>query len=169
MLLNHLTEINMFFRLAFFDACVYIKKYNKILNLSAYSIIFDYINTHEITELGRRLVTWLMVFHGVFAADTFIEALDFNNTFTAAYIVNTEPLQLRGRHWVAIIQEPGVRFEIFDPLGHGPWEYANFNIFNAVAFNSHKLRNPLTNTSGHISLLHLYFRSRGYSFRYAIK
>ena len=127
------------------------------------------MNTHEITELGRRLVTGLMVFHGAFAADTFIEALNFNNTSTEAYIVNTEHSQSRGRHWVAIIQDPGGRVEFFDPLGHGPWEYANLNIFNAVAFNSNELQNPLTNTSGHISLLYLYFRSRGYSFRYTIK
>ena len=98
------------------------------------------MNTHEIPELGRRLVTGLMVFHGVFAADILIEALNFNNTSTAAYIVNTEHSQSRGRHWVAIIQEPGGRFEFFEPLGYGSWEYANLNIFNAVAFNYHEFQ-----------------------------
>ena len=126
------------------------------------------MNTHEVNELGRRLITGHLAFHGVFSADTFIEALNFTNNSTAAYIVNTERSHLPGRHWVAIIQEPGGRFEFFDPLGHGPWEFANLNIFNSVAFNSHELQNPLTNTSAHISLLYLYFRSHGYSFQYAI-
>ena len=73
------------------------------------------MNTHEITKLGRRLITEHLAFHGVFAADTFIEALSFTNNSTAAYIVNTEQSHLPGRHWVAIIQEPGGRFEFFDP------------------------------------------------------
>ena len=80
------------------------------------------MNTHEITELCRRVIRGQMAFHGVFATDTFIEALDFSNQTTAAYIVNTEHSHTRGRHWVAIIQEPGGRFKFFDPLGHGPWE-----------------------------------------------
>ena len=44
------------------------------------------MNTHEITELGRRLITGHLAFHGVFAAGTFIEALNFTNNSTAAYI-----------------------------------------------------------------------------------
>ena len=127
------------------------------------------MNTQEISEIGRRLIRGTIAFNGVFAADTFIEALDFSIQSTAAYIVNTEPSYARGRHLVAVIHEPGGRFEFFDPLGHGPWEYANLNIFGTIAFNSHALQNPLTNTTAHISLLYLYFRSHGYSFQYAIE
>ena len=127
------------------------------------------MNTQEINELGRRLISGDLAFVGVYAADTFIETLDFSNQSTLAYIVNTEQLTSDGHHWVAIIQEPGARFEFFDPLGHGPWHYAHLNLFNSVAFNSHALQNPLTNTSAHICLLYLYFRSHGYSFQYAIR
>ena len=128
------------------------------------------MNTHEITELGRRLIRGkLAAFNGVHAADTFIETLEFSNQSTLAYIVNTEQSSSHGRHWVAIIQEPGARFEFFDPLGNGPWHYTNLNMFNSVAFNSHALQNPMTNTSAHICLLLLYFRSHGYSFKFALE
>ena len=127
------------------------------------------MNSHEITELGRRLIRGGLTFSGVYAADTFIEALDFTHQSTTVYIVNTEQSCARGRHWVAIIQEPGGRFEFFDPLGHGPWDYANLNMFGSIAFNTHALQNPLTNTSEHICLLYLYFRSHGYSFQYAME
>ena len=123
------------------------------------------MNTHEITELDRRLIHGRMAFNGMFAVDTFIEKLDSSNQTTAAYIVNTEHSCTRGRHCFAIIQERGGRFELFDPLVHGPWEYANLNIFGTISFNSHALQNPMTNTSAHISLLYLYFRSHGYSFQ----
>ena len=116
------------------------------------------MNTHEITELGTRLITGHLAFIEVFAADTFIEALKFSNNSTAAYIVNAEQSHLPGRHWVSIIQEPGGRFEFFDPLGLGLWEFANLNIFNSVAFNSHEIQNHLIYTCAHISLLYFYFR-----------
>ena len=124
------------------------------------------MNSHEITELGRRLIRGELTFIGVFASDTLIESLDFTHQSTAAYIVNTEQSCTRGRHWVSIIQEPGGRFEFFDPLGHGPWDYANLNMFGSVAFNTHAIQNPLTNTSAHICLLYLYFCSHGYSFQF---
>ena len=127
------------------------------------------MNTHEIAELGRRLISGEFAFNGAYAADTFIETLDFSNQSTLAFIVNTDQSTLYGRHWVAIIQEPGARFEFFDPLGHGPWHYANLNMFNSVAFNSHPLQNPLTNTSAHICLLYLYLRSHGHSFQCALE
>ena len=87
------------------------------------------MNSHEITELGRRLIRGELTFIGVFASDTFIESLDFTHQSTVAYIVNTEQSCARGRHRVAIIQEPSGRFEFFDPLGHGPWDYANLNVW----------------------------------------
>ena len=62
------------------------------------------MNSHEITELGRRLIRRELTFIGVYAAHTFIEALDFTHQSTAAYIVNIEESCARGRHWVAIIQ-----------------------------------------------------------------
>ena len=77
------------------------------------------MNTHEITELGRRLIRGKLAFNGVHAADIFIKALDFNNQSTLACIVNTEQSSSHGRQWVAIIQEPGARFEFFDPLDTG--------------------------------------------------
>ena len=110
-----------------------------------------------------------MEFHGAYAADMFIEAIDFSNQSTGAYIVNTEQSYSRGRHCVAIIQKAGKKFELFDPLGHAPWDYANRNIFGSIAFNSHELQNPLTNRSAHISLLYLYFSSHCYSFQCAIE
>ena len=127
------------------------------------------MNTYESAELGRRIIRGEMAFNGVYAADTFIETLDFRNQSTLAYIVNTEQSSSHGRHWVAIIQEPGDMFEFFDPLGHGPWHYANLNIFNSVAFNSHSLLNPRTNTSAHACLLYLYFRSHGYLFQFVLE
>ena len=127
------------------------------------------MNLHEITELGRRLICGEFTFIEVYATDTFIEALDFTHQSTAAYIVNTEQSFARGRHWVAIIQEPGGRFEFFDPLGHGPWEYANQNMFGSLAFKTRAIQNPLINTSAHICLLYLYFRSHGYSFQYSME
>ena len=124
------------------------------------------MNTYDITELGRRLIGREMAFNGVYAADTFIETLDFSNQSILAYIVNTEQSSSHGRYWVAIIQEPGDRFEFFDPLGHGPWHYTNLNMFKSVAFNSHALQTPLINTSAHACLLYLYFCSHGYSFQF---
>ena len=86
------------------------------------------MNTHQITKLGWRLIRGELAFNGVYAADTFIETLDFSNQTTLAFIVNTEQSSSHGRHWVAIIQEPGARFEFFDPLGLGPWHYDKLNV-----------------------------------------
>ena len=118
------------------------------------------MNTHEINEVGRRIIHGNYSFKGVFAADTFIESMDISNQLPFAFIVNTDRSESRGRHWVAIIQEHG-RFEFFDPLGLGPWHYPNLNIFSVVSYNSHSLQSDFANTSAHICLIFLSIRSRG--------
>ena len=69
------------------------------------------MNTHEITKLSRRLIREKLAFNGVYVDVTFIEMLDFSNQSTLAYIFIIEQSSSHGRHWVAIIQEPGSRFE----------------------------------------------------------
>ena len=106
-------------------------------------------------------------FKGVFAADTFIESLNVSNQLPFACIVNTDQSVSCGQHWVAIIQEHG-RFEFFDPLGNGPWQYTNLDIFSAISYNSHSLQSNISNTSAHICLIFLSLRSRGFTFTNAI-
>ena len=125
------------------------------------------MNTHEINEVGRRIIHGNYSFKGVFAADTFIESLDISNQLPFAFIVNTDRSESRGRHWVAIIQEHG-RFEFFDPLGNCPWHYPNLDIFSVVSYNSHSLQSDFSNTSAHICLIFLSIRSRGSSFTHTI-
>ena len=56
----------------------------------------------------------------MYAADTFIETLDFSNQSNLAYIVNTEQSSTHGRHWVAIIQEPGDMLNSLIYMDMGP-------------------------------------------------
>ena len=125
------------------------------------------MNTHEINEVGRRIIHGHYTFKGVFAADTFIESMDVSNQLPFAFIVNSDQSVSRGQHWVAIIQDNG-RFEFFDPLGHGPWHYSNLDIFSAISYNSHALQSIMSNTSAHICLIFLSLRSSGFTFSSAI-
>ena len=115
------------------------------------------------------MIRGLFEFGGVFAADSFINAIDVLSTQAkVAYIVNIEFSHYTGLHWVAILQIEG-KFEFFDPLGMGPWHYRYLDIFSTVCYNSHPLQNQFSNTSAHICLLFLHLRSHGLSFFHIIQ
>ena len=84
------------------------------------------------------------------AADTFIKALGFSNQSTVVYIVNIEQSHARGRHCVGIIQDICGKFELFNPLKLGQFEYANLNMFGSLAFISQAHQNLMTNTNAPI-------------------
>ena len=126
------------------------------------------MNSYEINYLGSKMIRGLLEFGGVYAADTFISAIDILSTKSqVAYVVNIELAHFSGLHWVAILLIKG-KFKFFDPLGLGPWHYCNLDIFSTVCYNSYPLQNPFSNTSAHICLLLLHLFSHGLSFYHII-
>ena len=62
------------------------------------------MNNYEINYLGSKMNWGLFKFGGVYAAVTFISAIDILSTQSqVAYIVNIELDHFSGLHWVAIL------------------------------------------------------------------
>jgi hypothetical protein len=57
---------------------------------------------------------------GVFSPDTLPLRV---NVYPSAYICNTDPSHLPGKHWVVMWMENPRKAEFFDSLGHSPNHY----------------------------------------------
>lgn len=83
-------------------------------------------------------------------------------------IVNTDPVRLPGRHWVAFFLNQRNTLECFDSFGRSPSRYSAYirqfmTRFSDTDINEKQLQSRDTNVCGQYCLLFLMCRCRGLS------
>lgn len=86
-------------------------------------------------------------------------------------IVNTDPANLPGRHWIAFYLNQQNELECFDSFGNSPAVYSMYlrqfmNRFSKTIINRRHLQSGNTNVCGQYCLLYLICRCRGRSVYY---
>ena len=100
-------------------------------------------------------VRWL----GVFARD---ELPDINREIWSwCLILNTDPKDKPGTHWLALYALSARSIELFDSFGFSP----SMNSFEFVdpLHLSYSLQSPSTSLCGHYCIVYIYLRSHNYS------
>lgn len=88
--------------------------------------------------------------------------------FPSAYIVNTEPSNMEGKHWVAFYFDSNGNGEFFDSYGNSPQSYnrtfLTFVLQNAskYRYNDIKLQNDDSDVCGQYCVYFLLFKARGW-------
>lgn len=91
----------------------------------------------------------------VYACDTVPETFE---SLPVCYIMNTDPIAKRGKHWVAVYLSANGDHEFFDSYGrYGIAEKGNW------MSNNKRLQGPLSKTCGQFCLYYLNQRVRGRS------
>lgn len=102
------------------------------------------------------------IFDGVYALDTIPTRL----IAPVALIVNTDPINEMGEHWIAMYIDSQYRGEYFDSFAMQPTPYfVNYMNNNCTEwiYNNKCLQNAFTSTCGQYCLFYLYYRCRGKS------
>lgn len=102
---------------------------------------------------------------GVYAAD---EIPKENHTLPYGFIVNTDPINLPGRHWIACFITDKNILETFDSYGNSPDMLSPFikrymKTFKQTHINTKKLQSSETTVCGQYCLFYLICRCRGYT------
>lgn len=89
----------------------------------------------------------------VYACDTVPTTFKY---LPVCYIMNTDPISKRGKHWVAVYLSPDGNHEFFDSYGRpGYAEEGNWY------YNTKRLQGPMSKTCGQFCLYYLRERVRG--------
>ena len=100
-------------------------------------------------------VRWL----GVFARD---ELPDLNREIRPwCLILNTDPKDQPGTHWLALYAPSARSIELFDSFGFSPSIYS-LDFLNPL-HSSYSLQSPSTSVCGHYCIVYIYLRSQNYS------
>lgn len=137
------------------------KKYDRTLIGRYHS---DVMNTHKLIGLCKNDPELKLLFAGVFPADQ----LPKSSIYPAAYIVNTDPRNKPGTHWIAIYIDYEMCGDYFDSYGRKPLPgFKTFLDKNCIEweYNSKQIQAPLTSVCGQYCLYFLYHRARGVSMR----
>ena len=120
------------------------------------------MNTRQVrTQLQRLPVRHV----GVYASDRL--PADTTLPPSTALVVNTDPHNERGEHWVAFyVDTDGRRMEFFDSFGRPPHQPAFQSFLKRnhrlpYVYNRRGLQGPDTSVCGHYCLGYLYCRSHG--------
>lgn len=104
-------------------------------------------------------------FGGVYACDQ-LPSIRINE-YPKSFVVNTDPKNLPGSHWIAIYFEDEQHGEFFDSYGHHPNIYNEYflNFMNTHStewkHNEKGLQSAFSNVCGQYCIYFLYYRSRG--------
>jgi hypothetical protein len=122
----------------------------------------EYLTRREISDFkNRESVRWL----GVFARDQLPDDLNSRRPF--ALVLNTDPADKPGMHWLAMYGPAKGPIELFDSYALPPSLYA-LNTF-ALTYSRTPLQSPTSAVCGHYCLYFLYIRSHGHSFNTIIR
>ena len=83
-----------------------------------------------------------------------------------AYIVNTDPSHLPGKHWITLYLSRNEPPEVFDSLARHPDEYHFLKRFfrgRSFTYNTERWQKAGTATCGQFCLFYLYHRCRGWT------
>ena len=127
--------------------------------------LIDYLlNTHPETALS---------FEGVYPADVFAH-LTKTPSFVAvnkrpgafrSFVVNQDPIFLKGSHWTVFIYPSTGTTEYFDSFGQPPTLVPEFREIideNGCYFNTKLIQHPFSTVCGQHVLHYILLRSRGY-------
>ena len=96
------------------------------------------MNSNQISSILGRVIGRNR-FTGVFASDNLSAHI---STFPAYLVVNTDPHNEPGQHWLAIIAHSGEKLEYFDPFGEDPTPTTTTN---GIAEFIRRFKNVLVN------------------------
>lgn len=105
---------------------------------------------------GNSRTRWL----GVFARDELPDLALENKPL--ALVLNTDPHDKPGQHWLAIYAPTEGPYELFDSFGLSPSFYALD--FLEPTHSLHSLQSYSSSLCGHYCIYFIYLRSRGHSF-----
>jgi len=119
------------------------------------------MDTKTINKLLRREKCFI----GTYSRDTLPNSIKENQ----ALIVNTDPSDRPGEHWVAILMHSNGKGEYFDSYGLPPLhpEFIKFldnNCYNGWTFNNTTLQCLSCITCGHFCVAYIKFRCLGHSY-----
>lgn len=116
------------------------------------------MNTSEIDCVMRRLLANNRVtFLGVFAADM-VPKYRSNDSYPLCFIVNTDPVNKPGEHWVAVYADSKSSVEFFDSYGLPVTAYPHIRgLQNTRSYNTVSLQSLLSQTCGHFCIYFLLF------------
>lgn len=102
---------------------------------------------------------------GVFSAD---RIPNIPNHRPVGFIVNTDPIQAPGRHWISFFINKDNVIECFDSYGKHPKELSKYiaiflSRFKNIEINDKRLQSFKTNVCGQYCLFYLMCRCRGFS------
>ena len=119
------------------------------------------------TSLIRRLLKKFKCFKGVYSSDM----LPFSASLPLNIIVNTDPSNMPGQHWVSIsINKEGYGY-YFDSFGIPPFKEDIFKFLeekcdNGWTYNKVSLQTKTSTTCGHYCVLYVIFRCQNLSNEY---
>jgi len=115
--------------------------------------------SNELNSIIKNDVITQSHFLGCFAADQ-VPKLG-KNTFI---ILNTDPKNEEGEHWVVFHKYSENKFEFFDSLGFSPFHYKFKNLpnFDYIIYNKQQYQSSFSNACGYYCLYYLFYKSRGY-------
>ena len=122
------------------------------------------MNAQEITRALQNCHVTKSSFVGVFSADTVPTSFD---RLPAACVVNTDPKDKPGEHWVALYQDQADVIEYFDSFGmHPSKQRLDLPVLKSkrVVRQSNVLQTMITAVCGQYCMFFLFHRAAGLSF-----
>lgn len=127
------------------------------------------MNTLELYSFLKNDPMCNKYFLGIFPRD---EAPTTFTKLPCSFMINTDPRNQEGSHWLAIFVNHGRQVEFFDPYGMPPSFYNLNNYLNNISsswtFNNFKIQSSFSSFCGQICLFYLYFKSRHFSLDYIL-
>lgn len=123
------------------------------------------MNTHEINQILRKLKPFV----GTFACDSCPSV----KKRPAGLVINTDPTNEKGEHWVALWLLENGTGEYFDSFGFPPLvpeiqTYINMECPQGFKYNNKTLQHPMTNTCGPFSIAFIIAKTEGEEFGFFI-
>lgn len=124
------------------------------------------MNTSQLLCAIRENRCLSFVADTVYSADTLPVSV---NTFPSAFICNTDPMHLPGKHWIVFWFQDSYHSECYDSLGQLPGAYnLNFDSFlqrntEICLYNNEPTQKAGTDTCGYHVLFYLLMKCRSLS------
>ena len=122
------------------------------------------MNTHQIANILQADPFTYRVNARVYASDEFANALPSIVNSRSVSVVNTDPSNLPGRHWIAICTDGNGTVDYFDSYGLPPLNYDVWNSLRRsgqnVIVNKTLFQGITTNVCGEYSVLYSLLRAR---------
>lgn len=123
------------------------------------------MNTYQIEKILKTNMLTRKYFLGVFSRDE----LPFIYKYPCCFILNTDPSNKPGEHWLAIYYDENQNAEFFDPAGYDPSRYRLLTYLDKTSkswkFNNQRLQGFFSELCGQYCILYLITRCGNYSLK----